>query len=199
MEHVITHLRQDAKIKPLIESIQLSPLSEDEAVYDSLLKAIVSQQLSVKAADTIYKRFLALLGESGADPERVLQLTEDQLRGVGFSRQKAAYVQNVADRARRDKWHTIDWNSRDDEDVLEYLTQIKGVGRWTVQMILIFSLRRPDIFPVDDLGIQKAMVDLYGVDMTVKTYRNQLHEIADAWQPYRSYASRYLWDWKDNQ
>ncbi|MFK8103072.1 MAG: DNA-3-methyladenine glycosylase [Saprospiraceae bacterium] len=193
------HLAKDPIFKPLVDAIQLAPLTTDAApnLYVALVRSIIFQQLSGKAASSIYQRFLNLFEDQTPNPKQILQLDLETLRGAGLSRQKAGYVQNVAHFFQTHQLEKKDWTKVPDETILTQLTQIKGVGTWTVQMILMFNLQRPDIFPMDDLVVRQSIIQLYGVKETGRALKPRLLEIATAWQPYRSTASRYLWRWKD--
>jgi DNA-3-methyladenine glycosylase II len=191
------HLRKDPVLAPLVEQIQLPPLDLTNDIYLRLLRAIVFQQLSGKAANTIYSRFVALFPEAYPQPEQLILFQEDQLRTAGLSRQKAQYVQNVARYFSEQELHRQDWSKVPDEHILEQLTAIKGVGNWTAQMILMFSLGRKDIFPIGDLAIQQSMQQLYQLSGKGKPLQKQMEKVAQAWRPYRTVACRYLWQWKD--
>jgi DNA-3-methyladenine glycosylase II len=198
-EHIKKHLSEsDPKLIPLVEQITLPQLSSKD-VYADLLDSIVSQQLSVKAASTIYNRFLDLFPNRYPNPEWILALEHEQLRAVGLSNQKASYIKNTAQFFIENDLIEKDWNTITDEDIINHLITIKGVGKWTVQMILMFTLQREDIFPIDDLGIQQGMQKLYGLDKSSKTFKKDMENIANSWKPYRSIASRYLWRWKDSK
>jgi len=184
-------------MKQVIASTKIEDINSEGTVYEALSRSIVSQQLSVKAARTIYGRFLALFPNEIPDPDLVLKLDTDTLRSVGLSRQKAGYVQNVARYFKEHKLESFDWEKYTDEEIIELLTPIKGVGRWTVQMILMFNLNRPDVFPIDDLVVKNSMIQLYNVKEEGKQLKVRLTEIAEKWRPYRSIACRYLWNWKD--
>lgn len=197
-EEVIAHLSKDEKFRLVLASTNLViPPVEKPDLYLSLVRSITGQQLSVKAATTIYNRFLNLFEENYPHPAQVLALDADTLRSVGLSRQKSTYIQNVADYFQRSKLQHHEWVQQSDEEILTELTQIKGVGKWTVEMILMFTMQRPDIFPVNDLGIQQGMMRLYSVEGKGKILHKQLTEIAEAWRPYRTVACRYIWHWKD--
>ena len=191
------HLSKDAPLKTIIASIELSALEEGNSVYESLVRAIVFQQLSGKAASTIYGRFLALFGKKHPSTKKLAATDIETLRSAGLSNQKAGYVKNVAQFFETEKLKKKDWDTMNDEEIINYLTQIKGVGKWTVQMLLMFTLHRPDVLPVDDLVVQQAMVELYDIQETGKARRAKMIEIAEPWRPYRSYASRCLWKWND--
>ncbi len=192
------HLKKDALMKEVLKATPALTFSPNKNLYQSLIRAIVSQQLSVKAAATIYERFLNLF--PGKDPaaEIVLRLDDEQLRNCGLSYQKAGYLKNIAQFSITNGLDYRKLYRKTDEELITHLTQIKGVGKWTVEMILMFSLNRPDVFPVDDLGIQNAMKKLYQLDSKGKELHQQMHEIAKQWQPYRTIACRHLWRWKDN-
>ncbi len=153
----LKHLRKDKALKKIIDHIGGLKHRKSQDLYVSLMKAIVSQQLSVKAADTIWGRFLGLFKDGYPDPEKLLKMKDARLRGAGLSYQKAGYLKNIA---RFSLEETLDYKqlkSKTDDELVEYLVQIKGVGRWTVEMLLMFSLNRHDVFPKDDLGIQNGI------------------------------------------
>jgi DNA-3-methyladenine glycosylase II len=172
--------------------------ARDPDIYGGLIQSIISQQLSTKAAATIYGRFRALLPESGGlTPQAVLLLSEETLRGVGLSRQKISYLRDLSQKMLEGSLRTDSLSVLGDEAVIDALTQIKGVGRWTAEMILIFRLLRSDILPVGDLGIVKAVQNAYGLRKPPDARR--MMKIAEAWRPYRSVASWYLWASLDNK
>jgi DNA-3-methyladenine glycosylase II len=200
IQDAIAHLQKnDPTLNRVFEeTIRLPDFSPLGDPYYSLLESIVSQQLSVKAADPIFKRFIGLFPDAYPHPVPVLALEHDVLRGVGLSNQKAGYIKNVAQFAIENKFEQINWAGMNDEDIILFLTKIKGVGKWTVQMLLMFTLNRLNVFPEDDLGIQQGMAKLYGLDTTdVRQLKKQMNHIAHAWHPYRTVACRYLWRWKD--
>lgn len=188
----------DPVICGIIQNGQPLPSSRSEDVYFKLLSSIVSQQLSTKVAAVIFKRFKELFPEEYPHPELVLAAPDELLRSAGLSFQKIGYVRNVAVFASEGNLQHATINAMEDEVLVQHLTQIKGVGRWTVEMLLMFALERPDIFPVDDLGIQNAIKRHYSVDATGKALRLQMQEIAENWRPYRTIASKYLWQSLDN-
>lgn len=194
---ILLHLSKDSYLKRVIESMEMIQWGSGTDVYSDLLESIVSQQLSVKAAATIHGRFVGLFENGIPHPEKLLALDIPTLRAVGLSNQKAGYMLNVAEFFAKEKLHGIDWSMLTDEEIIKKLTQIKGVGRWTVEMILMFTLGRPDVLPVDDLGIQHAIKRLYELEETGKALRTRMVEIAEPWRPYRTHACRYLWKWKD--
>lgn len=198
-EQVIAHLSQDPQLASIIPHIDFPDYGAiNNDVYFGLLESIASQQLSVKAADTIFKRFLALFPTEYPKPELLVETPQETLRGVGLSNQKAQYMRNVAAFFMEHQLFEKDWSRYSDAEVVQLLSSIKGVGKWTVEMILMFVLRRPDVFPIDDLGVRQAMIRLYKVELEGKAQYQRLTEIAESWRPYRTYACRYLWRWKDN-
>jgi len=191
-------LSQDPVMANLIQTGKNIDQEAHEDIYLSLLGSIISQQLSTKVARVIRNRFLDLFPAGYPQPEAVLAQPDETLRSVGLSYQKLGYIRNVASFALAGN---LDYNviSRmEDETLIKHLTQIKGVGRWTAEMILMFTLTRPDVFPVDDLGIQNAMKKLYNLTQTGKILQSEMIRIAENWRPYRTLASRYLWQALDN-
>jgi DNA-3-methyladenine glycosylase II len=192
---VIDHLCKDKKLAKVINQCfiqEVVPKHND--VYGSLINSIVSQQLSITAAKTIYDRFVAGLDKSLSPSQQVLTKSIDELRSYGLSNGKANYIQNVARYFEEHDLFDADWTSMSNEEIIDQLTQIKGVGKWTVEMILMFSLMREDVLPLDDLIIRNHMIVLYGVDITQKkALYEALEKKAEKWRPYRSIACRYLW------
>ncbi|MBI1225763.1 MAG: DNA-3-methyladenine glycosylase 2 family protein [Bacteroidetes bacterium] len=199
MQTTITqHLSKDPIFKELVGRIPYRELSvNSKGVYLDLLGSIISQQLSTTVAKVISGRFRALFPDEIPHPHLLLEMDIDTLRTAGLSRQKATYLQNVAEFFQRENLLEKDWSEMDNDEIIRYLTQIKGVGKWTVEMILMFSLSRPDVLPLDDLGIRMAIAELYNISETGKAMHQRMTEVAEAWQPYRSYACLYLWRHKD--
>jgi DNA-3-methyladenine glycosylase II len=197
-EEIKQYLREkDKKLIPLIEQVTLPELKSSDVYFD-LIESIVSQQLSVKAATTIHLRFLTLFPKSYPHPEYVAALDLEQMRGIGLSYQKANYIKNTAVFWAENNLLDLDWDTMNDDEIIKLLTQIKGVGKWTVQMILMFTLQRTDILPVDDLGIQQGMALLYDMNNeNMKVFKKEMEEKAEVWRPYRSIVSRYIWRYKD--
>ena len=193
------HLYKDKKLKSIIEGTTLSWADTYRDVYAQLIRSIVYQQLSTKAATTIHGRFMMLFPDEYPDAEQILGMSTETLRAVGLSKQKAGYIQNVAEFFIAENLFETDWETLSDEEIITVLTQIKGVGKWTVQMLLMFTLQREDVFPLNDLGIQQAMTRLYKLEGDKKSILKQMQEIAESWRPHRSLASYYLWQWKDTK
>jgi DNA-3-methyladenine glycosylase II len=165
--------------------------AQREDPFHALVETIVGQQLSMKAAATIFGRFVALFPDGPFPaPEQVAARTDADLRGVGFSRQKIGYLRDLCAKVRAGEVPLADLDTLADEAVIERLTVIKGIGRWSAEMILMFKLHRADVLPVDDLGIVKAMTRAYRLR---KPTPARLLKIGEAWRPYRSVASWYLW------
>ena len=159
----------------------------------------MSQQLSTKVATVIYNRFLNLYDGKEPSPGQILETPLLTLRSIGLSNAKANYVQNVARFAIEKGMDTKKLNRMSNEELIEYLTEIKGVGRWTTEMLLMFALGREDVFAVDDLGIQTAMIGLYKLNKEdKKQLKLDMLRISQKWSPYRTYACLHLWRWKDN-
>ena len=195
---IINHLSRDTILKELIDKCELKIRPAHPSVYEALLRSINFQQLSGASATTIHNRFLEMFPDRFPDPEILIDFTEEELRRPGLSRQKAGYVQNTARFFMDNNLMDTDWTQIPDEDIIDQLTRIKGVGRWTVEMILMFTLHRPDVLPLDDLVVKSSMVALYQVDdLKGKALNQKLLNIAEPWRPYRTTASRYLWQWKD--
>ncbi len=192
-------LKKDAVLKQLIARVELDSTRADSDLYRSLLRSVVGQQLSVKAAATIWQRFENLFANGYPEQEALLAQSDDNLRSVGLSKQKASYLKNIADFFKNNNHKLTKAHLLSDEELIELLTEIKGVGKWTVEMILMFSLKREDVFPLDDLGIVNGMCHLYKIKITDKKKRNaKLLKIAEQWRPYRSLACFYIWRYKDN-
>jgi DNA-3-methyladenine glycosylase II len=200
MMHV-THLTKDRRLKRLIDQ-HAEPLTirkqKDMVFY--LIASIMSQQLSTKVAHTIRQRFLDLFAGQPPTPEQILKTPSTTLRAIGLSNSKVSYVLNVARFAVEEGPDFQKLDLMDNEAVIAYLTRIKGVGRWTAEMLLMFGLGREDVFAIDDWGIQNAMIRIYKLDREdKKAFREKLLRISAKWSPYRTYACMYLWKYKDNQ
>ena len=158
----------------------------------------MSQQLSTTVAKIIYKRFLEIYGGKEPSPQQVLDTSFEVLRGIGLSNAKVNYVQNVARFCIEHSITDKKLLKMKDEDIIELLTQIKGVGKWTVEMLLMFTLGREDIFAVDDLGIQTAMIKIYKLEtVDKKLMKEKMLKLSKKWIPYRTYACLHLWKYKD--
>jgi DNA-3-methyladenine glycosylase II len=155
---------------------------------EELVEAIISQQLSNKAADTIYKRFLSLFKNKFPTPEQILKIDIEKLRSAGMSYSKASYIKNIAQAFKNGDLDIKILRKMSDDEVVIKLTKIKGVGKWTAEMILISTLNREDVFSLGDAGIRRAIKNLYGI-----TDEKKILKLAEAWKPNRSLACWYLW------
>jgi DNA-3-methyladenine glycosylase II len=194
----IAHLSKDEKLKKLIEQHGQFKLKKQKNLYLYLCYSIMSQQLSTKVARVIRQRFIDLYGGEPT-PKQIVETSFEKLRTLGLSNAKVNYIQNVA-RFELEKGmdHKI-LSKMNNEEVIEYLTQIKGVGRWTTEMLLMFALCREDVFAIDDLGLQQAVIRLYDLKHRKKKIMlDKISKISRQWSPYRTYACMYLWRWKDN-
>jgi DNA-3-methyladenine glycosylase II len=195
----IAHLSKDKKLKKIIEQQLPFILIKRKNVYLHLCNSIMSQQLSTKVADVFQKRFLNLYKGKTPTAQQIAETPFETLRSIGLSNAKANYVLNVCKFFIDEKVTDARLHKMTNEELIKYLTQIKGVGQWTVEMILMFTLGREDIFAVDDLGIQQAICKLYKINATdKKTMKEKMLSISKKWTPYKTYACRYLWGWKDN-
>ena len=195
-----SHLSKDKKLITVIQQQEPFELLKRKNVYLHIISSITSQQLSTKVAAVIYARFLNLFSKKIPSPQDVLDLPFDTLRGIGLSNSKTNYVRNVCAFFLENKVTDINLHKMEDEELIEFLVQIKGIGRWTAEMILMFTLGRPDVFAVDDLGIQQAMTKLYKLNASdKKKMKIRMLQISEKWRPYRTYACRYLWQWKDGE
>ena len=194
----IPHLSKDKKLKKLIEQHGVFTLEKKKNLWLYLCYSIMSQQLSTKVAKVIRQRFIDLYGAEPT-PQQVVDTAFEKLRAIGMSNAKVSYVQNVARFEIEKGMDHKKLTKLSNEEVIEYLTQIKGVGRWTTEMLLMFALCREDIFALDDLGLQNAIIGLYELKhRKKKTLQASLLKISEQWSPYRTYACMYLWRWKDN-
>jgi len=194
----IEHLSKDKKLLPIIT--ELGPLEPKKRknVCLRLCASIMSQQLSTRVAEVLFKRFLELYDGEEPMPQEIADMPFDKLRAIGLSNAKVNYVQNVARFIIEHQLDDRKINKMSNEELIETLTQIKGVGRWTVEMLLMFSLGREDVFAVDDLGIQQAMIKLYKINPeNKKDMKEKMLRQSQKWAPYRSYACMYLWRHKD--
>jgi DNA-3-methyladenine glycosylase II len=182
---------------PVIERIAAqNPLPEIKVttnLFVDLVEDIVAQQLSSKVADTIFKRFCNLFPEGIPTSDSLLQKSHEQLRAIGLSNAKANYVKNIAQYFLDNDFSVDKVNHLTDEEIVSELIKIKGVGVWTAQMVLIFSLNRPNVFPYGDLAIQQGMNSIYNLQLQGKDLVKEIAKISENWQPYRTIGTRYVW------
>ena len=186
-------LRRDPVLASLIREYGPCQLAAAQRAdhFSALVRAIVFQQLSTKAASTIYARMVAALPGSELTPAAFTSVTDEQLRAAGISRQKGAYLRDLCDKVLAGAVPLDALEGMDDEQVIVSLTKVKGIGRWSAEMFLMFRLHRPDVLPVGDLGIVNAVKKAYG--LRKKPTPDRLRRMGEAWKPYRSIASWYLW------
>lgn len=182
-------LKRDPELGKLVERYGELELEPADDPFERLVVSIVNQQLSTSSAKTIRQRLFQTID---IDPDTVLETDEEVLRSVGLSRQKIEYMKNVAEKFSAENYTREKFAGMDDEEVIDELTQIKGIGTWTAKMFLMFVLARKDVFPVEDLGIRHGMQNLYSLEQ-----REQMERKASEWSPYRSIASLYLWRFVD--
>ena len=186
-------------LKELIKQHGPFRLEKKKSLCIYLCYSIMSQQLSTKVASVIRQRFLDLYGGKEPSPQEIVDTPFEKLRGIGLSNAKVSYIQNVARFEMEQGMDHRRLSKMSNDEVILYLTQIKGVGRWTTEMLLMFALCREDVFAMDDLGLQQAVIGLYGLrNRKKKTLQAAISKITVQWAPYRTYACLYLWRWKDN-
>ncbi len=211
MRRAVTHLKQsDPVMRAIIERIGAFRMQFGLPEFHSLAEAIVYQQLNGKAAETIFKRFAELAGEP-LTPEGILKLSDEQMRGAGLSKQKSAYLRDLAEKTSSGLLDFKRLSELADAEVVEHLTQVKGIGVWTAQMFLMFTLKRENVLPTGDFGVRMAMYRHYLDVRRAKAAKKsavakkgrkkkvrlptpeQMEKIAKCWEPYRSVACWYLW------
>jgi DNA-3-methyladenine glycosylase II len=194
----IDHLSKDSRLRKVLAEQDTVKLAQHKNIPLRLCASIMSQQLSTKVAKVIFHRFLSLYGGEEPTPEQIAATPLETLRSIGLSNAKAQYVLNVAQFCIEHQLTDKKLKRLSNEEVIDLLTQIKGVGRWTVEILLMFTLGREDVFAVDDYGIQVAMKNIYKLDdSNKKEFKVALQKIAERWSPYRTYACLHLWQWKD--
>lgn len=197
MRKAILHLKKnDPVLAAIIERIGPYRIEYGDPTFHSLAEAIIYQQLNGKAAVTIFNRFADVAGNP-LTPKGILKLSEEQMRAVGLSKQKSSYLKDMAERAMRGELDFSRLANMTDVEVIEHLTQVKGVGVWTAHMFLMFTLKRPNVLPTGDYGIQNAIRKHYRKRRLPKPA--QMEKIAKSWEPYRSVACWYLWKSMDTK
>jgi len=191
MRKAILHLKKsDPILRAIIERVGPYKIEYGEPTFHSLAESILYQQLNGKAAVVIFNRFIEQTGDP-VTPEGILKLSDAQMRAVGLSKQKTAYLRDLAQKTKDGLLNFERLGDMSNEEVIEHLTQVKGIGVWTAHMFLMFTLRRPDILPTGDYGIQAAMKKHYRKRKWPKP--KDMEKIAKSWAPYRSVACWYLW------
>jgi DNA-3-methyladenine glycosylase II len=187
-EHLI---RVDKTLAAIIDRHGPCSLSKRSDYFAVLCESIISQQLSVKAADTIHRRFCGLFDGSTPKPCELLIFDDEIIRGIGISKQKTGYLKDLSEKIISLDINPSEFDSMGDEDIINVLTKVKGIGRWTAEMFLIFALNRSDVLPVDDLGLKKAVWFQYKLKEMPGSDR--IREIAGRWHPFATLATWYLW------
>lgn len=191
-EAAIKHLSTDPVMSGLIEQFGPLHLTQTDDYFFTLVDAVASQQISSKAAASIVGRIRALVPDkTQIEAEDILAVDDQALRDAGLSWRKVSYIKDLAARTASGEIHLGRISEMEDEEIINELVAVKGIGRWTAEMFLIFSLARPDVFAVDDYGIRAGMKRLYNLPDLPKPA--PMREIAEPWRPYRSYASLYVW------
>jgi DNA-3-methyladenine glycosylase II len=185
------HLRKDTRMRAAMKKLKLDITRRSSDPFESLLRSIIYQQLSGKAASTILNRVLALYGGKYPSPEAILKTSDAKLRGCGLSTSKTNYIKDLAKRFTDGTIVPKKFSKMTDEEIREHLIVVKGVGRWTADMFLMFTLYRPDVLPTGDLGVQKGLQKLFGLKSLPDP--KKMEKLAQVWVPYRTVASYYLW------
>ena len=189
---ILEHFRErDPKMARVIQAVGPFGLKRNRNYFVVLCRSIVSQQISIAAADTIYARFQKLFDGKSPTPRRVAGLPENTLRAAGLSRQKASYMKDLSRRFLDGTIRTRQLNFLDNEAVIDRLTRVHGIGRWTAEMFLIFSLNRLDVLPVGDLGLLAAVQKIYG--LKTRPDAKRVRAIGEKWSPYETIATWYGW------
>ncbi|SDD61695.1 DNA-3-methyladenine glycosylase family protein [Niabella drilacis] len=192
------HLSKDKVLKKLIKEQGLHSLQLRQNILLRLCGSILGQQLSTKVAAVIRNRFMELFNGKKPTAQKILDIPHDTLRSIGLSNAKAIYIKNVCHFFIEHKLTDAKLHRLTNEAFIEFITQIKGVGKWTAEMLLMFSLGREDVFSIGDLGLQKAVSRLYDIRYTdKKTFEADVLSITEAWKPYRTYACLHLWQYLD--
>jgi DNA-3-methyladenine glycosylase II len=199
MMDYMLHLQKDKKLAAIINEPLHERIQPHKNIMLQLIGNIMSQQLNTKVADIIYNRFLALYNNKEPKAKQIAETPLETLRSIGLSNAKANYVKNVAAFVEQHKITDAKLHKMSNEEIIELLTQIKGVGKWTVEMLLMFALGREDVFSIDDYGVQSAMIKIYKLHkLDKKQLRERLIKISNKWSPYRTYGCLYCWHLKDN-
>jgi DNA-3-methyladenine glycosylase II len=187
--------RRDPVMKRLMAAVGPCTLRPNPDGFALLVRSIISQQISTRAAETIGARLRAAVGPTGLTPPAILSLTDEAMRGAGLSAGKTRALRDLAEKVHTGQVPLDRLPAMEDEEVIAALVPVRGIGRWTAQMFLIFSLGRLDVLPVDDLGLKAGVKASYGLEALPG--RHELHEIATPWRPYASIATWYIWRSKD--
>jgi DNA-3-methyladenine glycosylase II len=183
--------KEDSVMATIIKQVPPFERYKASNYFEALTESIVSQQLSVKAADTIWQRFIALLSEKKVTPENVWEIPDQKIRDAGISWSKISYIKDLAKKTMESGILFEQFEIMTDEEIITELIRVKGIGKWTAEMFLMFAMERPDVFSYGDLGLRRAIQKWYGFDH--EPTQEEAEKIADKWRPYRTAACRYLW------
>lgn len=186
-------LSKDSRLKKVLAHDVVIP-KKSKNITQGLVWSIMSQQLSIQVAKVMHARFIELFGGRFPSPARILEMPVAKIKAIGISQSKANYIHNVAEFIVTRKITAAKLDKMTDDEVIDLLSEIKGVGRWTVEMLLIFVMGREDVFAVDDLGIQKGMIEIFSLhDLPKKELRQKMWDLSLRWSPYRSYVCLHMW------
>ncbi len=192
MDKALKHFKKfDPVLYAVAINIKLSPVIKSNDYFVDLIESIISQQLSIKASDTIFGRFKKLFPSELITPEKLLKIPDQKIRETGISFSKIKYIKGIADAIIKKQINLDNIDKLSNDEVTIELVKLKGIGTWTAEMFLMFTLNRPDVFSTGDLGLQNAIIKLYKLNR--KPNKNELLEISNKWSPYRTIASRILW------
>jgi len=192
----ISHLSKDKVLGQILEGATPRQLKHKTDIPLYLYTSIINQQLSTRVGQVLLERFLNLFDGIAPTPGQVIALPFEKLQAIGLSKSKTAYIRNVAQYAIEPGLEFEKVNAMTDDEVMAYVTAIKGIGKWSAQNLLLSALGREDVFSGDDLIIQNAMAALYSLDkFNKKEFRKEIERLAEAWSPYRTYACVHLWQW----
>lgn len=193
----IKHISKvDKKLAKVIKTVKMSEIELEDDYYSTIITSFINQQIGGAAARSILKKFMGLYGGKLPKPKQFLKTSTKKLRSAGLSPQKISYITDLCERIEAGRLFLHDLHKMEDEDVVTRLDEVRGIGRWTAEMFLMFSLGRADVFPKDDLGIQSAMKRIYGIK---REDSKKMEKMAEKWRPYRTIASLYLWHSMDNK
>lgn len=190
-KEAIRFLKKDPKFSIIINKIGRYNVKITKNRYQSLVEAIIAQQLSGSAADSILKKFKKLYKTKFPKPIEVLETSDSKLRSTGLSKMKISYIKDLSKKIETNQLNMRNISTKKDEYIIEHLTNVKGIGRWTAEMFLIFSLGRLDVLPVGDLGLKKGIQLMYSLNQLPS--EREIEQLAESWKPYRTVATWYLW------
>lgn len=190
-KEAIKFLKKDPKFAKIIKQVGDYSVKITKNRYQSLVEAIIAQQLSGSAAESILKKFKKLYKTKFPKPIDVIKTSDSKLRSAGLSKMKVSYIKDLSKKIEKNQLNIRKISTKSDEYVIEQLTSVRGIGRWTAEMFLIFSLGRLDILPVGDLGLKKGIQLMYSFDDLPN--EREIEQLAETWRPYRTVATWYLW------